>query len=324
MSRRAKQVLFSLVPALVLTLGLELLLRAVDYRSSLFDTFRIQVCGEVLAAFDEDLFWRKPGAFARFPDPAWPRVACLADSVAVMADGKGYPEMLEVELRHRFPERLPSVFNGGVPGYTSFQGLRFLERDVVAGRPDVVTACFGWNDHWQSGNGLPDKLQKYRKTDELPWLMRHSRALGWFSVQLLALRQLFYRADGPERTQRVGPLDFEQNLEAIVRCCRKHDIGLVLMTAPYLAGDKDWVPKHLQLNELVRTVAERRGIPLVDLVDSFRNRPDLFLKPETDPTHYNRSGSLLVARALLERVAEVLVSRSLAVPEPPAGHGGRP
>jgi lysophospholipase L1-like esterase len=40
------------------------------------------------------------------------------------------------------------------PGYTSRQGLEWLRRDIAALRPDIVTACFGWND--VRAAGLPD------------------------------------------------------------------------------------------------------------------------------------------------------------------------
>ncbi|MCM2373873.1 FAD-dependent oxidoreductase [Rhodopirellula sp. ICT_H3.1] len=62
-------------------------------------------------------------------------VVCFGDSIT----RRGYPEIMGRMLG-------VDVINAGVPGHTSQQGLRRMESDVLAKRPDVVVIFFGTND----------------------------------------------------------------------------------------------------------------------------------------------------------------------------------
>jgi lysophospholipase L1-like esterase len=99
------------------------------------------------------------------------RILCLGDSVTfgyrvpVAPDRqepttydpseKPYPALLEELLRTRFPGKTIEVLPLACPGYTSGQGLTWLKRDVAQLQPDVITACFGFNDIRAAG--LPDR-----------------------------------------------------------------------------------------------------------------------------------------------------------------------
>jgi lysophospholipase L1-like esterase len=99
------------------------------------------------------------------------RILCLGDSVTfgyrvpLVADrqepGKydraerPYPVLLEELLRARFPEKTIEVLPLACPGYTSGQGFAWLKRDLARLQPDVVIACFGFNDIRAAG--LPDR-----------------------------------------------------------------------------------------------------------------------------------------------------------------------
>ena len=100
------------------------------------------------------------------------RIVCLGDSVtfgyrvpvahdrnqpAVFdAQDKPYPVLLEEMLWAKFPGKAIEVLPLACPGYTSGQGLAWLKRDIAALQPDLVTACFGWND--ARAAGMPDRL----------------------------------------------------------------------------------------------------------------------------------------------------------------------
>ena len=45
----------------------------------------------------------------------------------------------------------------GEVGYSSYQGLHQLQRDVLPLHPKIITYYYGWNDHWQA-YGLEDKV----------------------------------------------------------------------------------------------------------------------------------------------------------------------
>ncbi len=70
------------------------------------------------------------------------------------ATEKTYPALLETALREKFPDREIEVLPLACPGYTSGQGLAWLRRDIASLSPDIVVACFGWND--VRAAGLPD------------------------------------------------------------------------------------------------------------------------------------------------------------------------
>ncbi|MEO5761148.1 MAG: GDSL-type esterase/lipase family protein [Vicinamibacteria bacterium] len=67
-----------------------------------------------------------------------------------------YPELVEERLRVRFNRSDIEVIPLAVPGYSSSQGLAWLERDVAELKPDAVVASFGWNDLRTAG--LPDRV----------------------------------------------------------------------------------------------------------------------------------------------------------------------
>ena len=71
------------------------------------------------------------------------------------ATEKPYPALLEGALREKFPGREIEILPLACPGYTSGQGLAWLKRDLASLAPDVVVACFGWND--VRAAGLPDR-----------------------------------------------------------------------------------------------------------------------------------------------------------------------
>ncbi|EMI56679.1 esterase [Rhodopirellula sallentina SM41] len=68
-------------------------------------------------------------------DPGRSSVVCFGDSIT----RRGFPEvmgrLLDVE-----------AVNAGVPGHTSSQGLRRIEKDVLDKNPDIVVVLFGTND----------------------------------------------------------------------------------------------------------------------------------------------------------------------------------
>ncbi len=68
---------------------------------------------------------------------------------------KPYSALLEDALRAKFPGREFEVLPLACPGYTSGQGLAWLRRDIASLAPDIVLACFGWNDVRSAG--LPDR-----------------------------------------------------------------------------------------------------------------------------------------------------------------------
>lgn len=245
---------------------------------------------------DDDLLWvRKDYAetLARLAQER-PQLVFLGDSCVELGN---YDEYFAERLRRRGWDSV-RVAKLGTAGWSTYQGLRQLERDVVGLRPAVVTVHFGWNDHWV-GFGIEDS-EVGELRSPLISLLEHSRVfqLG-MKTTVLALR------GGRTNPLRVPPADFRDNLRQIVAVAQAHGITAALLTAPsshrrghepaYLAlrqiEDLDQlVPLHQEYVAIVREVAEETGAPLCDLERSFAAlpEPDIARSFEDDGIHLTK------------------------------------
>ncbi len=287
---------------LVIELGLFSL--GIDAQSP-SQSFQMEVAGELLGEYDPVRFWRLKSVEPVYSEDSR-RVMCLTDSVAVMYEGKGYPEILSKQLQQSHPDQDIEIFNGGVPGYTSFQGFKYLFHELISYQPELIILCYGWNDHWYSNNGLPDKAQRPQKAGLLSQL-DFLRSVRLIHARVLAKQQRGYQATSGS-TLRVSLQDYRANLEQIIKRCEIEGIHVVMMTAPYYQLETELEQLHNEYNDVVRELSTRYQLPLVDLIHEFKDREDLFIEPDTDPVHYNWQGSEIVARALLPKVVPLLVT----------------
>ncbi len=234
-----------------------------------------------------------------------PVFAFLGDSCT---DYSQYPAMLLAQLGERRPGRPWTGVNLGTAGWTTFQGLRELRRDVLPLRPRVATIYYGWNDHW-IGFGLPD--------DDVARLLSRTGS-GWQEVRLVQLGEKAWIAGHRSDDNRRVPLpEFRHNLHEMVTLARGHGIEPVLITAPtahqkgqepqYLKGVwihhlEDLVPLHQEYVQAVRGVAAEDHATLCDLAAGFgeidpQRRTGLFLK---DGIHLNRRGAQRAATMLAD------------------------
>src|SRR6185295_19075455 len=130
------------------------------------------------------------------------RIVCLGDSVTFgyrvppvwpdkpTEDDRGwlpYPMLLQKQLQEANPASKIEVVNMAVPGYTSHQGLAWLQRDIGSLQPDLLIVSFGWND--SSFSDAPDReaIKTNRTAVALRWLVDHSQAFAhathWLRVR---------------------------------------------------------------------------------------------------------------------------------------------
>lgn len=62
----------------------------------------------------------------------------------------GYVALVTESLKKRFGDNEITAFNAGVGGETAADGLKRIDCDVIANKPDIVTVCFGLNDICQT------------------------------------------------------------------------------------------------------------------------------------------------------------------------------
>lgn len=287
----------------VLVLGAaEAALRVAKYQGepAVMD-FRLRVQGELFGEPDSVRFWRLPGVEPHFTGDA-ARIVCLADSVTVMEQGRGWPDRLPGNLIERGYAKPVQVFNAGVPAYSTHQGVLYLDRELMQWDPHLVTIQFVWNDHWESLTGVPDKHIQLPG----PRLLELQKTLAHVRLYRL-LRSAMVDMPQPTGEPRVTLDDFSENLRRMVRRVRAQQGRVILLTAPYLDGPWDWLPRHLEYNDAVRLVAAEMDVTLVDTAADFLTRRDLFFWPDTDACHFNADGAVVVAQA----VADAIIANGL-------------
>jgi lysophospholipase L1-like esterase len=224
--------------------------------------------GRRLYVPDEELFWRlRPGFTAevdnavyvtrsgglrwtiqtnedgyrgpRYPadgNPASPVVLSLGDSCTFgfrVSEDETYPAQLQAWLReHGQSEAV--VLNYGIPGYTTFQGRRLLERILADHRPDVVVLAFGANDHESDRFSDAEKAERLSATRQ-----RLARLIDRLAVVRVVRGRGDRRRDpsaDPEgsATARVSETEFRDNLQAMVLAARQAGVRVLLLDLVFI------------------------------------------------------------------------------------------
>jgi lysophospholipase L1-like esterase len=82
------------------------------------------------------------------------RIVCLRDSWTFgwnVGQEQAYPQQLKTLLKREFSEANFEVFNLGVGGYSSINGLKLLKTRVLDLKPDVAVIAFAMNEPIMAG-----------------------------------------------------------------------------------------------------------------------------------------------------------------------------
>jgi lysophospholipase L1-like esterase len=258
------------------------------------------------------------------------RIACLGDSVTFgyrvpvvwpdkpteyFPDWLPYPMLLEKHLRAANPDRRIEVFPMAVPGYTSHQGLAWLQRDMNQLKPDMVIVSFGWND--VSLSDVPDR--ESIRTDWYPvtirWLIDNSQvfahATRWLGSQSQPSPQ-----QRPRPVPRVSKAEFLNNFSAIVSLVKSTNAPIIVIGAPY--RDSATNPQEANLmkeyRSALRSMIESMQVPYVEileLTEAASTANDGFFGELIHPNHM---GHRLMAAELTRVMAQDKLADNLNVP----------
>ena len=218
------------------------------------------------------------------------RILCLGDSSTFgwrLDYNQTYPYLLKQRLKQTL--RDVQVYNGGVPGYTSFQSLLLFESIVDRVKPQVVIIYSSNNEN--SLAQYSDR-ERFKLTGRMLWLrIWLNRSLTYQFMKGVLIRAKPFNITGTisldqlsELSPRVRLSEYRDNLLQLIKLARKKGIAPLLVTVPSHIGHPYLfnVPaKDPQVNALLEQAEERimKGqyeSALADLEKVQRLSPDYY------------------------------------------------
>lgn len=257
------------------------------------DTNRLFLSAQTFAADeftgDPDCFWRlaprHPEANALgLRGPWWNgektgnelRILAVGDS-CTFGFGVRWHETWGVQLERRLqtlhPDRVVTSGLAALPGYSTFQNHRLLERVLPSVRPDVVAFyCGAWNDFVPAAGASDAELAAQLAASRLLLLLR-----GLVRPDLEHFRQAFANGAVPHG-RRVPEDAFVGHLTAMVAASRAAGAAVVLVAPSHPPDTTARYPGLAAYRDHVVAVAQRLQVPCVDLAAVSRD-----LDPTTGP-----------------------------------------
>ena len=237
---------------------------------------------------DSQLFWVPKNYSAKVAnyEGRQPMIVFMGDSCT---HPNAYPRFLKSVITDRNLEIAFTFVTVGAGGWSSYQGLRQLERDVIPMKPRAVTIYYGWNDHW-THYGLEDKMigEVYRKHPSLLLELSSGMRMAILINQNIFALRVPISQQHNKGPVRVSLSDFLANLRQMVKIAQDSGIIPILLTAPsslrrgkeppaltrrWLNDLRDLIPLHQQYVQAVRNVASQQQALLIDLYSEFNRLP---------------------------------------------------
>lgn len=264
------------------------------------------------------------------------RILSIGDSITF---GMGvrfdavYSQQLEKVLNATFRSPRFEVINMGVAGYNTRQELIALKEKGIRYEPDLVILGFYWNDIIGNEKALPwepgfvpegptvdtDGNVLWRRQHLIPRdvrdLMREWRTL-YFTVQrakglLESISPsthpyfVYYRAllTRDERYLEASWKSTEKRLREIAELGRRHRFPVAILIIP---DGSQMMAKYRDINyqSSVKQIAERVGVPSIDLLPEFESSFRAGVRPFLDSnTHPNEVGHRIAATQIARFIA---------------------
>ncbi len=261
--------------------------------------------------------------FSVSPTPSDLRIVCLGDSVVfggggMMNDEQTFPAVLEQLLNASIATRHIEVINAGVPGWTTPKVLWDFEHRVAKFSPQVVVI-------YAIANDITAAMRTEAPIKPVTGMQSINLLSEWpkkNSVFYNAFREStkFLRPETAGANFKAFPSSakkkFYHDYKLLVESCEEHGMTPVLVTLAQafrpdqpredqldLLGGSLWglgleevYLAHQTLNDVIRTVAKEKGVPLVDIAEQVPGGKKYFL----DAIHYSVEGQKAVAGLLAQ------------------------
>lgn len=253
-----KQVLFSLFSTVIIFIALNLLAlpfcskRSVFWENELMIMYPVDVFDQN-ATVVQHLENNDPDRLVRYvqDDNRWyrldpePEIPEDVDKVINFGDSSTWgwglidkSDTYASKLQKFLPDNVCSV-NLGVPGYSSLQGLKYVEEVIQAHHQHIVaiTLYFGNNDSIE--NGLSDAQKQQRITS---WKAKLSCQMNRLPLFRAMLKGINYLRPLNNKQPRVDPEEYEKNMRKIIAIARSHDIQVIIIEP---VVHLSWIPGHV-------------------------------------------------------------------------------
>lgn len=175
---------------------------------------------------------------------------------------EGYAVQLERRLQAAHPDRVVRSALAALPGWSTFQDRRLLDRVLPATAPDVVVFyCGSWNDFMPAVGADDAAIAARLEASRLLALLQ-----GAMAPDADACMQAFLRGEAPYG-RRVAPSAFTTNLEHMVAACLGAGARVVLVVPSHPPDTTARCPALALYRERVVAAARRFDLPVVDLAD---------------------------------------------------------
>lgn len=231
------------------------------------------------------------------------RIIVLGDSstfgIGVDSLSKTYHSLLEKNLNNNYNSKKNfEVINGGVTGYTSYQGLQLYKNKFAKYNPDIVTFYFGINDpidrFYLNDKQIID-INNSKNIKNINNYMTDSSAF----YRLVSKIILNYKIKSSNKVQRVSLEDYRKNIIELNELCKNNGAVLMLISPP-LNNKKYDTRKEKIINyrkELER-ISKQHNIPLLTikrLTEKSKINNHMFF---SDSVHPNEHGNKILMQAL--------------------------
>lgn len=213
------------------------------------------------------------------------------------------------ELQNRLSAaRSPMVvLNRGVVGYSSFQGVGRLKRDLKTYQPQVIIFAFGWNDAAPAINAPDPYFSPYPGMGG--GLLARSRAYAIGVYYANEFRgSLSNNQQLRQTTPRMTSDQYIQKLKEMYILAEQHGAIPIIVTRPFdstnpdFSDETNWRSRIPLYNQAVRELMKDDAKHLVDFEEYFRSRPELFI----DESHFSPEGHREASDVLWRTLNEVL------------------
>lgn len=231
------------------------------------------------------------------------RIFCIGDSCTFglhVEYYEAYPFVLESLLNKNTHKLKYEVINAGVLGYSSLQGLRHLEKDILKYKPDLVIASFGWNDTFDA-LGYTDKQQRTPSKVELLVYSILSNSKAYLALEDLISDLISKIKFGHNHVTtngnvlvRVPGEDFLENLAKMYKLGRAHNFKVILVNQP------SRISQPHRYSDLIKKFSEENNVMFLDLEERLVSTniapTELFM----DHNHPTILGHRIIAESIFE------------------------